>query len=114
MTSLCEGGNESPGSLKAIRSDLTRLVGRKVIAERRSEIGSVSARAEMVRSEVTKKNDEFITENGEVDVSGTETAKEEITKDLVNKLKYELEEWNRKLDKKIEVMKVGEEYGGRG
>ncbi|KAJ4426559.1 hypothetical protein ANN_27373 [Periplaneta americana] len=71
-------------------------------------------RAEMVRSEVKKKNDEFITENGEVDVSGTETAKEETTKDLVNKLKYELEECNRKLDKTIEVMKIGKEYGGGG
>ncbi|KAJ4445024.1 hypothetical protein ANN_06823 [Periplaneta americana] len=51
-------------------------MGRKVSAERRSEILCVSARSEMVRSEMKKKNDEFITEKGEVDVSGPEMAKD--------------------------------------
>ncbi|KAJ4429908.1 hypothetical protein ANN_22112 [Periplaneta americana] len=41
-------------------------------------------------------------EKSEVDVSGPETAKEETTKDLVNKFKYEIEEWSRKLDKTID------------
>ncbi|KAJ4444137.1 hypothetical protein ANN_05926 [Periplaneta americana] len=94
-------------------SDLNRLVGRKVSAERRREIVSVSARAEMVRSGVKKKNDEFITEKGEVDVSGPKTAKEE-TADLVSKMKYELEVCNRELNKTTEVLKIGEEYGGGG
>ncbi|KAJ4446226.1 hypothetical protein ANN_12920 [Periplaneta americana] len=81
MAGLCEGGNETPGSLKAICKQI---------------------RAEMVRSEVKKKNDEFITEKAEVDVFGSATAKEKTTKDLVNKMKCELEECNRKLDKTIE------------
>ncbi|KAJ4451898.1 hypothetical protein ANN_03376 [Periplaneta americana] len=57
-------------------SDLTRLVERKVSAERRSETVSESARAEMVRSEEKKIKDEFIIEKGEVDVSDPETAKD--------------------------------------